>query len=173
MMLLWIEHQNIPAYIYGDKNATQIVQLNRPALIRCPAGGYPAPHVDWWRNNLRLGLGVEGRWQMNRDYSLYFHSVQLSDLGLYICEAYNAGRPVSLHITLKAVGPARALTNEDANYLQYIIDPATAPVTQKPTYPYRPSRPVYVPPPVVQIPRSKYTARLFTIYGMVLFVSCD
>ncbi|XP_023166272.2 papilin isoform X2 [Drosophila hydei] len=146
------EPRDVPAYILGNKNATQIVQLNQPALVRCPAGGYPAPHVSWWRNNQHFGMGPEtSRAVMNRDYSLYFRSVQLSDLGLYTCDAYNTGRPVSLHITLKAIGPAQGVGDE--KYLEYIINPPTAPVTQRPTYPYRPSRPVYVPPPVVHDPR--------------------
>lgn len=137
-----------PAYIYGDKNVTQIVQLNRPAVIRCPAGGYPQPHVSWWRNNQIFGFNANrDRAEMARDYSLVFNTIQLSDLGLYTCEVYNKRRPVSLRVTLKAVGPARALTHEDAQYLQYVLDPATAPVTQRPSYPYRPTRPAYVPPP--------------------------
>ncbi|KAH8295400.1 hypothetical protein KR018_010895, partial [Drosophila ironensis] len=140
----------IPAYIFGDKNVTQIVHLNRPAVIRCPAGGHPRPHVNWWRNNNIFGLNTNrDRAEMARDYSLVFKAIQLSDLGLYICEVYNKGRPVSLRVTLKAVGPARALTNEDAQYLQYVLDPATAPITQRPSYPYFPTRPPYVPSPQV------------------------
>ncbi|XP_030369297.1 papilin isoform X5 [Scaptodrosophila lebanonensis] len=141
------EPQDIPAYIYGPKNATQIVQLNRPALVRCPAGGNPAPDVSWWRYNKRFRL-IGERHEMTREYSLFFKSIQLSDLGPYTCDAYNKrGRPVSLVVTLKAVGPARAVTNADAQYLKYVLDPATAPATRRPNYPYRPSRPIYVPPP--------------------------
>ncbi|KAH8381906.1 hypothetical protein KR009_000904, partial [Drosophila setifemur] len=142
------EPVSTPAYIYGNKNVTQVVQLNRPAVIRCPAGGYPQPQVSWWRHNNRFGISGN-RAAMARDYSLVFNSVQLSDLGLYICEVYNKGRPVSLRVTLKTVGPARALTNEDAQYLQYVLDPITAPVTQRPSYPYYPTRPPYVPSPRV------------------------
>ncbi|XP_015037150.2 papilin isoform X5 [Drosophila pseudoobscura] len=163
------------AYVYGNKNVTQIVQLNRPAVIRCPAGGYPQPHVSWWRNNNLFGNRERGRAEMARDFSLLFRSIQLSDLGLYTCEVYNKrGRPVSLRVTLKAVGPARALTNEDAQYLQYVIDPATAPVTQRPSYPYRPSRPVYVPPPTVNAqalvaldPKNSYSP------GSTIAISCS
>ncbi|XP_070137591.1 papilin isoform X5 [Drosophila bipectinata] len=139
----------IPAYIFGDKNVTQIVQLNAPAVIRCPSGGYPRPHVSWWRNNKLFGLNGK-RAEMDReDYSLVFNSIQLSDLGPYTCEVYITGRPVTLRVTLKAVGPARALTNEDAEYLQYVLAPATRPVTQRPSYPYFPTRPPYVPSPQV------------------------
>lgn len=107
----------IPAYIFGEKNVTQIVQLNGPAVIRCPSGGYPRPHVSWWRNNKLFGLNGK-RAEMDRDdFSLVFNAIQLSDLGQYTCEVYFKGRPVTLRVTLKAVGPARALTNEDAEYL--------------------------------------------------------
>lgn len=148
------EESPIPAYIYGDRNVTQVVQLNRPALIRCPAGGSPVPHVSWWRNGRIYGINsAQSRGEMTRDYSLFFRSIQLSDLGLYNCDAYNGGRPVSLHVTLKAVGPVRPINPDDNQYMQYIIDPATAPVTRRPAV--RPSRPVYVPPPVVQDPPSK------------------
>ncbi|EDV43612.1 uncharacterized protein Dana_GF16440, isoform A [Drosophila ananassae] len=139
----------IPAYIFGDKNVTQIVQLNGPAVIRCPSGGYPRPHVSWWRNNQLFGLNGK-RAEMDRDdFSLVFNAIQLSDLGQYTCEVYFKGRPVTLRVTLKAVGPARALTNEDAEYLQYVLAPAQTPVTQRPSYPFFPTRPPYVPPPQV------------------------
>ncbi|XP_020811194.1 papilin isoform X1 [Drosophila serrata] len=163
-----------PAYIYGDKNVTQIVQLNRPAVIRCSAGGHPQPHVSWWRNNQILGFNANDRAEMARDYSLVFNTIQLSDLGLYTCEVYNKRRPVSLRVTLKAVGPARAVTHEDAQYLQYVVDPATAPITQRPSYPYRPTRPAYVPPPTVNVhavvaldPKNSYTA------GSSIAMSCS
>ncbi|XP_036342960.1 LOW QUALITY PROTEIN: papilin-like [Rhagoletis pomonella] len=146
------EPKEIPAYVYGEKNATQIVSLNRPAQVRCPAGGHPAPHVSWWRNRKRLGL-ISDRFELTRDYSLMFRSIQLTDLGPYTCEVWNGlGRPTSMKVVLKAVGPARAVTNDEAPYLQYIIDPARAPVTQRPSYPYRPQRPQPPPPPVYVAP---------------------
>jgi len=150
-----VEPVSLSAYIYGDKNVTQIVQLNRPAVIRCPAGGFPEPHVSWWRNGHMFGLKNN---LMARDYSLVFNSIQLTDLGLYTCEVYNQRRPVSLRVTLKAVGPVRARNHEEAEYLQYVLDPATRPVTQRPVSPYRPTRPAYVPEPI-----GKY--RTFACFG--------
>lgn len=155
--LVSAEETPIPAYIYGDRNVTQVVQLNRPALIRCPAGGSPVPHVSWWRNGHLYGMSAEqSRGQMSRDYSLFFQSIQLSDLGRYNCDAFNnLGRPVSLHVTLKAVGPVRPLSPEDNEYMQYVIEPVRAPENRRPAQPARPARPFYVPPPVVQNPISK------------------
>lgn len=156
-----VEPVSQPAYIYGDKNVTQIVELNRPAVIRCPAGGFPEPHVSWWRNGQMFGLKNN---LMARDYSLVFNSIQLSDLGLYTCEVYNQRRPVSLRVTLKAVGPVRPLSPEEEQYMQYVLNPATRPVTQRPSYPYRPTRPAYVPEPT-----GKYcTFACFRWAGMVL-----
>ncbi|XP_004530678.1 papilin isoform X3 [Ceratitis capitata] len=143
------EPKEIPAYVYGDKNATQIVVLNQPAQIRCPAGGHPAPHVSWWRQRKRLGL-VSDRFELTRDYSLMFRSIKLTDLGPYTCEVWNGlGRPTSIKVVLKAVGPARASNNAEAPYLQYIIDPARARATVAPQAPYRPQRPAQPPPPVI------------------------
>ncbi|XP_068155724.1 papilin isoform X2 [Drosophila tropicalis] len=165
--------KDISAYVFGEKNVTQIVQLNSPALVRCPAGGYPAPHVSWWRNNQLFGRRASERAEMTRDYSLFFRSIQLSDLGVYTCDAYNNQRPASLIVTLKAVGPARSLNPADDQYLQYVIDPATAPVTQRPSYPYRPSRPAYIPPPTINAnavlsanPQNSYTP------GSTIALSC-
>ncbi|XP_032578299.1 papilin isoform X5 [Drosophila sechellia] len=160
-----------PAYIYGNKNVTQIVELNRPAVIRCPAGGFPEPHVSWWRNGQMFGLKNN---LMTRDYSLVFNSIQLSDLGLYTCEVYNQRRPVSLRVTLKAVGPVRPLSPEEEQYMQYVLNPATRPVTQRPSYPYRPTRPAYVPEPTVNVhavlaldPKNSYTP------GSTIVMSCS
>uniref|UniRef100_A0A1B0C4R9 Papilin n=1 Tax=Glossina palpalis gambiensis TaxID=67801 RepID=A0A1B0C4R9_9MUSC len=160
------EPVNMPAYVYGNKNATQIVTLNRPAVVRCPAGGHPAPMVYWWRNRERLPL-VHQRYEFTRDYSLRFHSVQLSDLGPYTCHVWNrvSTRPASIKITLKAFGPARAISNDEAQYLQYIVDPAQAPTTQRPSYPYRPARPVAVPPPAVYEPITP-SVRANAVIGM-------
>lgn len=147
---------NLPAYVYGDKNATQIVTLNTPVVVRCPAGGYPAPMVYWWRNRERLPL-VHRRYEFMRDYSIRFHSIQLTDLGPYTCHVWNrvSTRPASIKIILKAIGPVRAVTNEEASYLQYIVDPAQAPRTERPPYPYRPTRPPAVPAPIYE---GAYTA---------------
>lgn len=141
----------MPAYVYGKKNATQIVALNQPAVVRCPAGGYPSPMVYWWRNRERLPL-VSPRYEFMRDYSLHFYSIQLYDLGPYTCHVWNrvSTRPATIKITLKAIGPARAANNNEAKYLQYIIDPAQAPITQPPSYPYRPTRPPAIPPPIYE-----------------------
>lgn len=129
------------AYILGDTNSSKIVELNQPAQIRCLAGGFPKPSITWWRGTNMLPL-KSTRFEVNRDNSIDFNSVALSDLGPYICQAYSGqGKPVSMYVTLLAIGPANAETPEDEPYLQYIVP--SPPLEQTPHY-YRPTPP---PPP--------------------------
>lgn len=136
------------AYILGETNSSKIVEFNRPAALRCLAGGYPKPSVTWWKDTNILPLKTT-HFEVNRDYSLVFNSIRLSDLGPYICQAYSGqGRPVSMYVTLMAIGSVQAETPEDEKYLQYVI-PAP-PLQQTPNY-YRPT-----PPPVEVEPSGKY-----------------
>lgn len=131
------------AYILGENNSSKVIALNQPATIRCLAGGYPKPSVTWWRGLDILPL-KSTRFEVNRDYSLVFNSVSLSDLGPYVCQAYSGeGKPVSLYVTLMAFGPARAETPEDEQYLKYIVQ---APPLQPTQHIYRPTPPVDVEP---------------------------
>ncbi|XP_055847561.1 papilin isoform X3 [Episyrphus balteatus] len=132
--------KNIPAYIYGPKNVTQIVTLKQPAMIRCPAGGYPKPHVNWWRGKTRMPLTTL-RYDTKRDYSLVFRSIEISDLGPYECSAWTGhGKPASMIVVLKAVGPVHDISPNEP-FLKYIIDPATMPSTSMPSYSFNRSRP--------------------------------
>lgn len=134
------------AYILGDANTTKIVELNQPAVVRCLAGGYPKPIVSWWRGTEILPLRST-RFEVNRDYSLVFNQIQLTDLGPYICQAYSGeGKPVSVSIVLKAIGPAHANDENEEQYLKYIIDAPASPATQAP-----PPPPPYIP--VITTPR--------------------
>lgn len=124
------------AYISGEANTTKLVELNKPATVRCLAGGYPKPIVSWWRGTEILPLRST-RFEVNRDYSLVFNQIGLIDLGPYICQAYSGeGKPVSVSIVLKAIGPAHANDENEEQYLKYIIDAPTLPVTQAPLFSY-------------------------------------
>lgn len=84
------------------------------------------------------------RFEVNRDYSLVFNAIELSDLGPYICQAYSGlGKPVSMYVTLKAIGPVYANTPEDEPYLKYILD--APPLQPTETY-YRSTPPVDLTP---------------------------
>nr|XP_029723407.1 papilin-like isoform X4 [Aedes albopictus] len=141
------------AYIVGDSNATEVVELNEPATLRCPAGGYPKPIVTWWRETFMMPIKL-----INRDYSLQFTRVRLSDLGSYVCQAYSgAGKGISRTVTLKAYGPVHIPDPVDEKYLRYIVHtrPTHAPTYRPvpPQYP-RPTPPVVhtPPPPPVYVP---------------------
>ncbi|XP_035782943.1 papilin-like isoform X2 [Anopheles albimanus] len=142
------------AYIAGNLNDSQVIQLGGPASLRCAAGGYPNPVVSWWRETFMMPLNM-----VNRDYSLNFASVRLQDLGPYVCQAYSgAGKGISRTVTLLAYGPVIPTSPVDEKYLKYVISsrpPISVPVVVRPpqvdTYPTR-GRPPYVPPVVSRPP---------------------
>jgi hypothetical protein len=137
---LTVEKQStIPAYIIGNKNSTQIVTLNQPATLRCLAGGVPNVYISWWKgkNLIPYTDTISQRFEITKDYSLVFKRVELSDLGTYLCEAYSGlGKPVSIQVTLKAIGPVHIKNPEDEIYRQYLVPVPEAP---RPSYPYRPT----------------------------------
>ncbi|XP_059610562.1 papilin isoform X1 [Phlebotomus argentipes] len=152
------------AYILGEPNATQIVTLNQPATLRCLAGGYPKPYVSWWRDTELLPLNST-RFELRRDYALFFTKVELQDLGKYTCQAYTGrGRPVSVSITLQAIGPVHVSNREDEKYLKFIVDPPMQTTTMRvrPEYPYRPTPapPRVIPLPPVQPVYTEVSARI-------------
>lgn len=141
------------AYILGDSNTTVVSAIAQPATLRCLAGGYPKPFVTWWRGDKILPLKDE-KVEITRDYSLLLNRIEISDLGPYVCQAYNSiGRPVSIQVTLKARGQVHAKTEDDKKYLQYVesdyYEPPTTlrPQTDSPpTQPPRTRPPPYYPP---------------------------
>lgn len=141
------------AYILGETNTTKIVEFEQPNEIRCLAGGWPKPAVNWWRGDTSEMLPLKStRFEINRDYSIVFHRIELSDLGPYICQAYSGqGRPVSMYVTLMAIdnGGVRAEHPEDEKYLQYVVQaPPLTPNKYRPTPPPQ--------PPLEQEPNGKY-----------------
>lgn len=143
------------AYILGETNSTKLLTLNQPATVRCLAGGNPKPYVSWWRGTEMLPLSST-RHEINREFSLVFQRLELSDLGPYVCQAYSGeGKPVSMHVTLKAVGPVHVRNRDDEQYRKYLVSSAEVPTTPRPdpNYPYRPVFPPrrVIPPPDVVV----------------------
>jgi papilin len=134
------------AYILGDSNSTVVSAISQPATLRCLAGGYPKPFVTWWRGDKILPLKDE-KVEITRDYSLILNKIDLSDLGPYVCQAYNSiGRPVSIQVTLKARGQVHARTEEERKNLQYVeTEPLATPTTFRPQ----------TAPPQTQLPRTR------------------
>lgn len=117
--------------------------MEKPATLRCLAGGQPKPTVYWWRGTNMLPYKTD-RYEVTREFSLVFEKVELHDLGPYVCQAYNSiGKPVSIQITLKVRGPVHVRNEDDRKFLQYVdSEPIKAPSTtprQNISYPYRPT----------------------------------
>lgn len=114
------------------------MEIGRPASIQCAAGGYPNLHVSWWRGKDLLPYSGP-RYSVEKDYSLSFIRLELSDLGVYLCEAFSGyGKPSSKQVTLKAYGPVVPADENDRNYLQFVIDPVPDPNVRRPRPPIQP-----------------------------------
>lgn len=151
------------AYIIADENSTQIVTLGQPTKIRCLAGGHPKPYVSWWRDTEMLPLKT-AKYEQTRDYSLVFEQVELTDLGPYVCQAYSGfGRPKSITVTLKAVGPVHTRDPGDDKYLQYLVDPAEQP----PTRPSTTYRPIYRPTPAPTPAIGRYKTLTIKVFSSI------
>lgn len=126
-----------------------LTTLGAPATLNCDAIGYPFPAVTWWKDDRLIPLKT-AKYEVRKDYSLLIHSVQISNLGVYTCQAYNGiGKAASWTVTVRASGPYHSSDPREQEYLKYIVDrPAAPTTTERPRYPYRPYRPDYnVSPP--------------------------
>lgn len=146
-----IESGEYPTNVLQDeKEKDLVVSLGSRAELHCYAVGYPYPSVTWWRENKMLAFKTE-QLEQTQDHTLLIHTIRLSDLGLYTCQAYNGvGKAVSWTVTLKAIGPVYNTNPEDDKYMPYVVDPYERPTTVMPYYPSKPSynspAPVYRPP---------------------------
>ncbi|XP_017784218.1 PREDICTED: papilin isoform X2 [Nicrophorus vespilloides] len=146
-----------PARIYEMPEEQHIVSLGSRAELRCYALGFPFPSVTWWRNNSMLPL-KNNFYEQRKDYSLQIHSVQLTDLGSYTCQAYTGfGKAASWTVTVQAYGPVYTTNPDEQIYMKYVVDAPTRPETiERPQYPYRPRGtvpPIQPPPPPPPTPQ--------------------
>lgn len=135
----------------GDEaNSHVVAALGAPTTLQCYATGYPFPAITWWKDDSMIPLRTS-QFEVRKDYSLLIHSVQLSNLGIYTCQAYNGiGKAASWSVTVQALGPVYSTRPEDQKYMQYVINPPERPSTSapfKPEYPHRPEPQPEVPPP--------------------------
>lgn len=128
----------------GDEESNVVAALGAPSSLQCYAVGYPFPAVTWWKDDSMVPLRTS-QFEVRKDYSLLIHSVQLSNLGIYTCQAYNGvGKAASWSVTVQALGPVYSTRPEDQKYMRYVIMAPEAPTTTtdrpyRPAYPYRPS----------------------------------
>ncbi|XP_058806520.1 papilin [Phymastichus coffea] len=130
-------HDNPPAII-DEPNRSITVNLNSPTILHCYAVGWPRPMVTWWRNDSMLPLNTE-QYHQGSENTLLIHSVTLTMLGIYTCQAFNGiGKPAEWSTVLQAVGPVANVPPDQQHYTQYLVQPPQRP--EKPKWPYRPDR---------------------------------
>ncbi|KAK4885313.1 hypothetical protein RN001_001584 [Aquatica leii] len=109
--------------IVGDsENSHVVASLGAPTTLHCYATGFPFPQVTWFKDDRLVPLHSH-QFEIHKDYSLLIHSVQLSNLGIYTCQAYNGiGKAASWSVTVQALGPVYSTRPEDVKYMQYVIN---------------------------------------------------
>ena len=137
------------------------MSLNAPATLNCLAVGNPLPAVTWWKDDSLIPLKTS-QFEVRKDYSLLIHSVKLTNLGIYTCQAYNGvGKAASWSVTVKARGPYHSTNPKDQKFLKYIVNPPELPTTVAPTVAqpvFRPTPPPYLPPANNEINPNRDTA---------------
>ncbi|KAK5647606.1 hypothetical protein RI129_002498 [Pyrocoelia pectoralis] len=186
--------------IVGDQENSHIVaSLGAPTTLHCYATGFPFPSVTWWKDDRLVPLHTH-QFEVHKDYSLLVHSVQLSNLGIYTCQAYNGiGKAASWSVTVQTLGPVYSTRPEDVKYMQYVINPPERPTplplssttltnvaTPSPT-PYEPPQhttinitvltpiPTEEPPFTYQVPVKVRLISTHTTYpaGKDISIGCD
>lgn len=156
------------AEVLGDDSQSVVVSLGSRALLQCYAYGYPVPSVTWWRGERMLPF-VSADLEQRRDFSLVLHTVTLTSLGPYTCQAYNGkGRAASWTVVLKAVGPVYAPDPNDVTYNQYLVPPPRSPPDHPHHPPYQPHlpRPQPTPPTTVAPTVRVYVGMYCTSYNI-------
>ncbi|XP_025834692.1 papilin-like [Agrilus planipennis] len=135
-----------PTSIINDEKSDVVVALGSKAVLNCYAIGYPIPFVTWWKDNNLVPMHTNEFAGGTGDFSLLIQSVQLSNLGVYTCQAYNGiGKATSWAVTVQALGPVYSTRPEDEQYMKYVIPaPEPSTTTERPRF----QRPVYYPRPI-------------------------
>ncbi|XP_050510138.1 papilin isoform X5 [Diabrotica virgifera virgifera] len=130
----------------GDEQPL-VVSLNAPTTLNCFVLGYPFPAVTWWKDDSMIPF-KNSEFEIRKDYSLLIHSVDLHNLGIYTCQAYNGfGKAASWSVTVKTRGPVRFHRPEDQIYSKWIVNDNEPTTT---------AAPVRTPPPDWEIPNTPY-----------------
>ncbi|KAK9886678.1 hypothetical protein WA026_017598 [Henosepilachna vigintioctopunctata] len=136
---------NKSASVLSDEeiNPNVVVSLNAPSTLYCYALGFPIPAITWWKDDSLIPLKTS-QFEVHKDFSLLIHSVQLSNLGIYTCQAYNGiGKAASYSVTVQAKGPYYGKVDpRDHRYLKYIINPPNTPTRPATMTSAQPSTPI-------------------------------
>lgn len=162
-----------PANVLGDEDPKLTVSLGAPTALLCYAYGWPRPSITWWRGDKMLPLSST-QYEQKRDYSLLIHSVKLSNLGIYTCQAYNGlGKAASYSITVQAIGPVHYTNPEDEQYVKYLVQPQTPRPETNVRYPEqpRPTPQQYVPQPYTEPSPEIYPEQPRTYIGKYIYIS--
>lgn len=70
-----------------DVSVTKVFNADSDAKLPCAVEGIPTPQVTWFRNDMPVPL-LPGHLSATRDGTLTISKIQLSDAGMYYCQAY-------------------------------------------------------------------------------------
>lgn len=93
----------------------------------------------WWKESEFIPFKSQ-EFTITKDHTLLINAVELHNLGVYTCQAYNGiGKATSWSVTVQTLGPVYSTNADDRKYMKYVIDRSKGP----PSTP----RPVYYPVP--------------------------
>lgn len=77
------------------------VEYGRGLTINCPAEGRPPPDIRWFRNTVRIGTDVGGRFTVAGNGSLVAIDLQITDSGMFQCVASNVAGEATAYTWLR------------------------------------------------------------------------
>ncbi|KAF4016760.1 hypothetical protein G4228_008189 [Cervus hanglu yarkandensis] len=79
----------VPPRITGPNPEQITTTINSSVSLPCEVRAHPSPEVTWYKDSRTLSLGEEG-FLLPGTHTLQLARAQLSDSGMYMCEALNA-----------------------------------------------------------------------------------
>ncbi|KAK3087485.1 hypothetical protein FSP39_006555 [Pinctada imbricata] len=79
-----------PKIIRASTEPNARVVVNRTLVLNCPVEGIPPPQITWYKNDVILDVSLNRRYEiLSSGRQLRVQTSQLSDTGLFTCEARN------------------------------------------------------------------------------------
>ncbi|XP_054713925.1 hemicentin-1-like [Uloborus diversus] len=92
-----------PPFIANDSSIVKVL-AGKDAVLTCKASGYPAPEIDWLKNNSPLLL-TNSKYAKMENSSIHVSNVNLEDAGNYTCRATNEAGLHHKNFTLMVTAP--------------------------------------------------------------------